>query len=137
MRAHEHRPGAGLGLIVHPEGGEAVPGGMLGGHIQHFEIVAFPLHLGAFDDLEAHADEDIADLFYGLGGEMKTADLIGRAGEGNVYLFEGEERLVLEKLNLLFFGGATAFEAGFDLVGTCARGRAFHRWGHRPKNGEW
>ena len=55
---------------------------------------------------------------------MKTADLIGRAGECNVYLFEGE-RLMLEKLNLLFPFSATAFEAGFHLVGACAEGAPF------------
>src|SRR3990172_7817358 len=87
--AEEHRPFA-VPLVVDPEGVPHVAGGVVAGDAEGLEVVAVPLHLRAFDDLEAHGDEAVQDVAQGLRGGMEAPGGEGRPGQRDVDAIGGE-----------------------------------------------
>ena len=58
--------------------------GMLGRHVERFEVVVVVLELGPFDDLVAHAREDGLDALAQQGQRMAVADRRRAAGQRDV-----------------------------------------------------
>ncbi len=74
---------ASRGAVVDVDGVEPVTGGVTGWDVEGVEVVPVGLDLRPLSDPESHADEDVFQLFPGLGYHVGVADLdvLGDLGE--------------------------------------------------------
>jgi hypothetical protein len=85
-----------------------VPGRVILGNIERFEIVIVILHVRAARDLEPHAEENIDNFVHHLGDRMDSSSDPPAPGKGDVYASFFQE---------LFFGVAPEiFEPAADLL---------------------
>ena len=89
--------------------------GMLGRHVQRVEVVPVVLDLGAFDDREAHAREDLLDPLAHDGQRMAMAEARPAAGQRDVDAAGG--RGVLRRV---FVGAPARLDRLLQLVGVAA-----------------
>ena len=84
VRAQQHWSLAGVVLVVQPESVPHVARRVVLRDVEHLEVVVVPLHLWAFDHLESHRNEGVADLSHDQRGGMQTAH--GRGPTGQRYV---------------------------------------------------
>ena len=66
--------------------------GMVGRHVQGFEVVVVVLDLGSLEDLVTHVGEDVFHLLPDAHQRVHAADRDRSAGEGHVYCASGRDR---------------------------------------------
>ena len=91
-RAHLHRGGLGAqqDVVADVEGVLRVARRVVLRNVERLEVVVVGLDLRAFGHREAHAEEDLLDLFEHLGQRVELAERRGPAGHRHVELFERE-----------------------------------------------